>query len=802
MKAIQVLLSLLCISLSLLNAKPRGGAPESQLELFTDSAVLGPVFISEGVAEELSQASQMLADYLGQISGHDWDVQTVGEQTDAPGIYVLSRSDPAAAGLWPGGKEPTHTGGAVERIAYAQTFAIVVRADRVLLIGATPEATEDAIYYFLSHYLGVKWFIPGEMGEEVPVLTRFALERESRIMQPSFLNRLLLSGRSGSDHLKWDRRNLLSRRGWKFNHNLHRIITPDLLETKPEWFIQRFGQRVPTGGGRGPNPNLLNAELCRYVAAQAVDYFAEDPASTTFSIAITDSLYFDESPTTQDVVQPFRFFRNRPVYSDLVYRFSNEVAETIWPLDANGRIDFDQVPPEAQDKFLGTLAYYWAEQVPSFPVHPRVIPYLTSDRGQWFSRAYREEDIDLIRRWCEAGPEIIGTWDYYEGSPYYVPRYFAAQAGDSIPLLYESGVRAFYAEGRAMWGFDAPRIWLAAQLLWDATLDPDALLDTFFTGYYKEVAAPMEAFFDILQQQWNNQPEPSVWIKYWQMPSQAELFPMDVWDALNELLSTAEAQAVDAKVKARLALLRTEVDFAMAMSGVYYAWKESFQQGNGDAGNIGPLVEALMETPVPNVAMLEFNRKQLIELVEPRPDQPPASADLLFEEQFSDRWLHGDTVGAGSLPFVSAKLDNGWRTRSYHNDTFRFTRSTEFAEADGIGVRIQGATYFRFSRWLPAISKATLDARLRFRGQVSPGSRVLLSLAWMDDHGELMSVRKEAEIPPGNYSEWHTLAEQTQSPAEVSWVNCGVTFLQQMPGDYLEIDWLRVTEWESGEDEE
>lgn len=785
----------------LIHATLQDGSAISETELFSPTSVLGPIFVPEAAPETLVRASVKFADYLEQISGQEWNTQVADERASSPGIYILNASASTAKAHWTGGKVPKGDHEAVARISHEQTFEIVILEDRVLLIGATAEGTEDAIYFFLSRHLGIKWFIPGELGEEVPKRETLSLEIGQSLHRPSFLNRMLLHSKAREGHGQWFRHNLISRKGWQFNHNLHRIVPPELMETNPEWFARRNGERVPTAGHRGANPNLVNPELQQHVATKAIDHFANRLDADTFSIATTDSLHYDESPATQEILQPFQFFRNHPVYSDLIYSFSNGVAENIWPTQDSGighQIDFEKVAPEARDKFLGTLAYYWSEQTPSFQLHPRVIPYLTSDRGQWFSQEYRKEDIDLISRWSEKGAEIVGTWDYYEGWPYFIPRYFADQVGDSIPILYQSGVRAFFAEGVPKWGFDAPRLWLAAQLLWDAEEDPDALLNTFFSGYYKETEAIMREFFAICQRQWDNQPENHVWLKYWMMSSQAELFPLEVWEALDRLLESAETTAKDEKVIGRLALLRTELDLAMAMSRVYFSWKEAFSGATGAEERVEGLVNELLEKPIPPYAKVNAIKKQLIEAVEPQPKlAPPEEAKFLFEENFSERWLHGDLVGATSLPFVSARLDNGWRTASYHNNTFRFTRNSEFAESEGLGARIQGSTYFRFSRWARVTPDNNIDARLRFRGKVSPGSRIMLSLVWRKKDGKLASLRKEAEIPPGDHIDWNTLAEQTRSPAEATRVNCAVAFIQQMPGDYIEIDWVRLSEWNS-----
>ena len=119
------------------------------------------------------------------------------------------------------------------------------------------------------------------------------------------------------------------------------------------------------------------------------------------------------------------------------------------------------------------LAYYWAEQSPSIPLHPRVLPILTSDRSQWHDPIYRQEDKALIERWGKTEAEKIGAWDYYFGAPYPYPRQFSQWISESIPHLHKNRVDVFFSELPSMWGLDGPKAWLATQLLWDANADAD-----------------------------------------------------------------------------------------------------------------------------------------------------------------------------------------------------------------------------------------------------------------------------------------------------------------------------------------
>ncbi|WOO42933.1 DUF4838 domain-containing protein [Rubellicoccus peritrichatus] len=776
--------------------KVRHPVRDSGSLLYSRGTVIGPVFYSDTATLHEIEAAHELANYLTLVSGREWPAMIESEDRFGRGIYIGDTDAARYAGAIIASPESLAKSKSVERIKLGQRFRITVEDDRIFLDGATVESTVFAVNYFLQDSLGIRWFVPGELGEHIPQYERVRLLRGSKVIQPSFFNRVLLSNRDADDLQQWTRHNLLNQSRWNMNHNLHQIVTSEFFETKPEWFSLHGDKRIPTKGGRGPNPNLANSEVARFVASEAKHFFAQSRGAEIFSISITDNVRFDESSDTLNIVMPFEYFRNRPNYSDLVFGFSNIVAEDIWPLDVNGKIVFEDVPHSAMDKHLGALAYYWAEEVPSFPVHPRIIPYLTSDRGQWFSDVYREEDKALIKAWCSAGPEIVGTWDYYEGAPYFVPRNFTEIVGESIPFLYDSGVRAFYAEGRALWGFDAPRLWLAAQLLMDAEQDSDELMDEFYSSYFSEAELPMRAFYETTEAVWMGQPGPPVWLKYYLMPSQAELFPMEVWEILEEKLSEAEELADTPKVKERVALVRSEFEFSLAMCKVYYLWKKAFDERSPESQTeLESARDALHLIAPPSVLRAFRMKENLLEGTEL--DFVIKTFDVnryLLSERFIEPLVDGDETGVGPLPFVGAKLRDGWSSSSFHNESFNFTRVPLSHPRGNMAANIAGASYFNLFDWLPVESGQHLLAEMRFRGKVSPGSRIKMSLRWMDEEGNVFESEKFAEIPVGDYEEWRLLTEGSVSPPGAAWVLFGLSIQEQMPGDFLEIDSIEVIE--------
>lgn len=225
-----------------------------------------------------------------------------------------------------------------------------------------------------------RWFIPGALGHDPGAAPAPLSER-------AFLTRAMgsLGGKAGKE---WAERNKLTPR-LNVGHSMGRIFPPSIYDEHPEFFPLEAGERIrPPENAQWWQPDLGRQDVAEYAARAAESYFEAHPNAVSFGLGVNDGLVFGESEETKALTMPLRWFRERPDYSNLVFTFMNRAAEKL-----------SEVHP---GKYLGTFAYYWAENVPDFAVHPQVIPYLTADRSQGYDPEFLAEDRALQRRWISA----------------------------------------------------------------------------------------------------------------------------------------------------------------------------------------------------------------------------------------------------------------------------------------------------------------------------------------------------------------------------------------------------------------
>lgn len=382
-----------------------------------------------------------------------------------------------------------------------------------------------------------------------------------------------------------------------FSHNLSRVFPSELFGAHPEYFPMVGGERVEPKKGRvNWNPDLGEVGVADHAAQAAADFFASNPNEVSFALGINDGLRFGESPATLRWVAPTRWFRNRPDYSDLVFQFMNGVAERLegsWP-----------------HKYVGALAYYWAENEPSFPLHPQVLPYLTADRSQFYDREFRGQEFELQEKWGEGfgkpeggglQPETgdweegrrkreqsdqvdtgisrasgsrsqrpvaghqqpatspqprLGIYDYIYGTGFLIPRIHTQALAEHLRHARRVGFTDYYAEVYPNWGLDGPQPWFVAQLLMDPEQSADRLLDEYYKRYFRESARAMRRFFEACESIWMHQPGDSYWLKHFRNSSQVDLFPPAICVRLRSYLNEAyEKSAGDPVVQARVEMV-------------------------------------------------------------------------------------------------------------------------------------------------------------------------------------------------------------------------------------------------------
>ena len=373
------------------------------------------------------------------------------------------------------------------------TFVIAGGGDRGIAFGVDE---------FLERYLGVRWLMPGEMGEDVPRHPTLDIP-ETRIQQePVYLSRRLggITDSTKDVDGMWTWHN---RAVWReaHGHNLLNIFPPkDYAQTHPEFYPMLKGKRyIPKQGTWNWQPNFSAPDIVDEGAKQVEKYFQENPDASSYSLAMNDSSgTFDQSPQSLARRNGKKNSQGKEDASDDYYLWANAVASKV----------LLQYP----DKWFGTLAYHELTDPPKpeIGVNDHIIPFMTLGRMRWIDPKIREIDQKNTENWA-AVAKHLGWYDYIYGMTYCIPREFPHLAQEYLSWGAAHHVKFYTSELYPNWG-EGPKGWIFAKLLWNPNQNVDDLLNDWYQHAAGPAAAPkLKAYYDIWEKFWTQDILKSKW---------------------------------------------------------------------------------------------------------------------------------------------------------------------------------------------------------------------------------------------------------------------------------------------------
>jgi hypothetical protein len=801
--------------------------------VFRNGTILLPIFVSASAEPEERIAAEDLARLLGKMSGCAFHVDVEGSPL-VQGFYIGNTRAAMKRGIrLAASRDPLRL---KEGEMGPDGFVVQSRDASVFVEGATPKATGFGVSWLLQWQGGVRWYAPGPLGEVVPRRNEWMLPEMKVVREPAYISREI-GGLEGTEGQEWARHNGL-RGSLEFGHALAQIFTPKVLSEHPEWAaLVNSRPDVPMSpGDHNWQPNLALPEVADYAARVARDALRQDSARTSFSLGMSDTVRFDQSKATRAIVEPVRYFRGMPDYSSLVFTFMNRAAEDMKGLGGDG--------------YLGCLAYFWCENTPPFSLDPSVIPYVTTDRAQYYDRKYEQDDLALMSRWGASGARTFGLWEYGFGEGFLIPREPFTALADSVRAGAMRGSLGYFAEIGPQWGFDAFKVWMLAQLLWEPARTLDELESDFFPGYYGASAAPMRQFFDRCETQWMKQSGPPYWLKLYQQEDQALLFPQETCRELRALLNMA-ARAADGNSAAAARVELTSRAFAVTEAFVAFdterrslealetagAWTfgEGFpavaerirllvdlrmrlesafmraSEGNLPAMQGTELSHFIRNDPVPRLLWLAdradpLSSRRLLQAAGPAAanfEPWRAMAAVLASGRIStapDMISNGSFRNAGKTQepkFLYPRfgsLPQSWQLRSMPTEDGRVGLVDDPAVKGSHVLRIEGAWDTQLYQWVRASDSCTYLATAHIRGRSSPGNDSALFMTFLSADGRVEGYRGMQSIPKGVSRDWHTMVLAGRTPGNAAWVGTGIAASRQVPGDWLEISHVDLRE--------
>lgn len=483
------------------------------------------------------------------------------EQPAVPMIYVGANDSaqpcPLAAGL------------------ETDAFRLAVRGGNLFLVGKdfpgdnftrrgwTSRGTLNAVCEFLEVFVGVRWLMPGEAGEEIPRRERLEVPDDlDLVQQPRFPMRYLVDiqdrrppADKGPNYAKeWLLRHKMpsTSDGRRMDHShFWSIMVPqEQWSAHPQW-LAKAPDGTPHNYDKHPAGVKFctsNPELVQAFAAGVIKFIATHENWQYIPISPSDGGDFCECPECSELLE--KDPNGNVSYGAVILKFYNDVAKIVG----------QQYP----DRGLAGYVYYNYMYPPASPPQLEPNVWLVQAPLNYYGYGllkpvYHEEFPKVVAGWTKITPHFVyhnySNWmRSFNGAPLPAARDILKL---EIPTAARAGAQGFEMLGLGAWGVGAPTNYLYAKQLWDPNIDVDKVYEEWLRLAYGPAYGPMRQLLDLVEQRfaaYKSTESPVYRGEMYEMNyAKVEQIYLPIFPELERLYLEAVSKAATVKQKQRLA---------------------------------------------------------------------------------------------------------------------------------------------------------------------------------------------------------------------------------------------------------
>ena len=386
-------------------------------------------------------------------------------------------------------------------------YAALADGTGLVLASRSALGTLFGVYDFMEREFGIRWFVPGDLGEVVPRHETVTLGTFRREFKPSFTYRWVDDG----DWALRQRMNVMVTAGgkpagvnWKWHFHTFAILIPPekYFDEHPQWFPLVHGKRQKSDQPHSHSTQLCtsNPEVVDKLTEGLLETLRADPTIEIITLSPNDGGGFCECPNCTALDEPGRGWFAR--YSKRLTVLNQEIARRVkreFPrVEIKvGAYAMYALPPEIEnyrpeENLIIQLCHiYFCHNHPIRSGRCRADEtYVPSDNF-----LPNEEFRKLAETWAGLTDKLF-VYEYYSlggwsRADMLWPMVHTLR--HDIPWYRDLGAKGFYTQV-GPWERAPLNTYLAAKLAWNADLDVDWLIDDYCRNFFGPAAEPMKAY--------------------------------------------------------------------------------------------------------------------------------------------------------------------------------------------------------------------------------------------------------------------------------------------------------------------
>ncbi|MHB8581539.1 MAG: DUF4838 domain-containing protein [Ignavibacteriaceae bacterium] len=457
--------------------------------------------------------------------------------------------------------------GLINKVYHLKKNGFIIKSIGTSIFIAGPDSL-GTLYgvYELLEMLGVRWYMPGPLGEVIPRRKDISFYAIDTTEQPDFTYRWV-----GQND--WSRRNkcninipigkkIIGTKIWGKFSTFYNLLNPNVyFKDHPEYFSFYSGSRQKYNPRLGPKVGLdwnnqictSNHEVIKQVATNLQKVLLKDPQIKMVTLGPNDGRGFCECPNCKLLDE--KGDASDQIMSHRLLIFYNQVAKIIQKTNPGILVRFGAYfiytrPPKdtnlkALDNMAVTITHY-DEYCESHPIDDT----LSIPNGNFRT---------LLNAWEKVVKHIFIYEYYYKVNWLELPWPIVHSISKDIPYLKRIGVDGFYTQYSNNNTFTLLlNYYIAAKLLWNSKTNVNALLNEFYNKFYGEAHTPMKKYYQTMEIAMAN---PNYDIPGYAPANATKVFTDSVLTVCENALNKAEILANDKVVKARITMAQRSFDY-------------------------------------------------------------------------------------------------------------------------------------------------------------------------------------------------------------------------------------------------
>jgi len=468
-------LSLLASSMTLyslpqVNASPVAISVKPAPVLVENSLSRSVIVLANQASPQEQQAAKELQEYLQKISGATVAIAAQPQAGQLPiRIGEAAATPQLLQAIKAKGSDPA-------------SFALQADYNGIRIVGLSPEGTLFGTYELLEQ-LGVRWFMPGELGTVVPQNKTLRVAVQQTIQTPSFTGRWMNAGVNYKD---WGKHLRMGGSYFPSAHGIPGVETAKVFGEHPEYFALVKGQR------RQSQVCVSNPQVVKIAVEETRQYFRKNPTAEWLGMGPNDGSGFCECANCKALDGgDWDPFSNEPSVTDRYIWFFNQV--------------LDGIKDEFPDKKVAFYSYHSYMKIPvKTKPNPHIVPAFAPialcrvhgiNNPICPERSYYKT---LMQDWGKIMPEVYERGYWFNLADPGFPFSHVHRIRDEIPTAHSLGIKGWRVETIDHWGSETPSLYIAGKLMWNHRADVDALLADFYEKFFGPAQKPMAQYFTLM----------------------------------------------------------------------------------------------------------------------------------------------------------------------------------------------------------------------------------------------------------------------------------------------------------------